>query len=468
MRYGKRGTEPANTRYHGAAVVAASWLAVFALFGIRASFAMLKDPISLDLGWTQSQVTLGYSLMMVCYAITAFFSGTLLDRHGPRPVYLIAAVLGGVGLFTASGVSTYALYLVSFGLFAGICTGMLWVTSTVSVRTWYVGERYAGMWGMAFMGAPLAQLVLAFLMARVLVEGDPTTWRTGMALLASIVLAALVGAFALARRSPEHYGLSPAGELRTGSPESASEQTPAASARAAGSPAAAAGAAPTGQSDLPAGQSDLPAGQGWTVKQAFSIYPIWGVMAAFLANMMGEFLIWTQVVSYWSVDLGWPLSRALGVYGVIGLVGIGSMPIMGRVADRVVRTCGNEALGRKRMLLAGAGLGAVACTLLLLSAHGTAFAVAACVLFACYWAIVPGGVVGYTGAIYGRVGLGRIWGLATLIVMGIGPFTGSFLGGYFKDLSGTYTLSLAFALTTFVVACALAITLPVRPPARGS
>ena len=43
-----------------------------------------------------------------------------------------------------------------------------------------------------------------------------------------------------------------------------------------------------------------------------------------------------------------------------------------------------------------------------------------CVLFAVYWAIEPGGVVGYAGAIYGRVSLGKLWGLATLIVMGIG------------------------------------------------
>jgi hypothetical protein len=56
-------------------------------------------------------------------------------------------------------------------------------------------------------------------------------------------------------------------------------------------------------------------------------------------------------------------------------------------------------------------------------------AYAACVIFALYWAVVPGGVVGYVGALYGRRTLGRIWGLATLIVMGIGPFLGTFMGG---------------------------------------
>ena len=128
----------------------------------------------------------------------------------------------------------------------------------------------------------------------------------------------------------------------------------------------------------------------------------------------------------------WPSDTAVGVYAIIGLVGIFSMPIMGIVADKVVKTVGNEVKGRKIMLVVGPGIGVAACILLLFSSHSMAFAYIACVIFAVYWAIVPGGVVGYTGAIYGRKTLGKIWGLATLIVMGIGPFTGSFTGGLLK------------------------------------
>lgn len=408
---------------YGIFVVAASWLAVFSLFGVRASFAMLKDPISLELGWSQSRVTLGYSLMMVFYAVTAFFSGSLLDRKGPKSVYAAAAVLGSVGLFAASRVSEYLLYLLFFGVLAGISTGMLWVTSTVSVRKWYIHNRYATMWGFAFMGAPISQFLMAFIMGRVLSEEEPATWRTGMMLLALIVAAALIGAFLLTKKSPEEYGFS-----------------------AFGSPS----------------DNGSTLKTSWTLKEAFSIYPIWGVMAVFLANMMGEFLIWTQVVSYWSADLGWTQTQAVRMYGTIGMVGVVSMPLMGKCADLLVGKSINEAHGRTRILSLGALLGVGATVLLLLSGLSSGFALAACILFAFYWAVVPGGVVGYTGAVYGRAALGRIWGMATLIVMGIGPFTGSFLGGFFKDLSGTYTVSLIFALSCFFAAFLLTFTLPKR------
>jgi OFA family oxalate/formate antiporter-like MFS transporter len=198
----------------------------------------------------------------------------------------------------------------------------------------------------------------------------------------------------------------------------------------------------------------------WEVKEAYSSYAIWGAILTFLTAMMGEFLIWTQVVSFWKEDIGMPLSNATGIYAVIGLIGIFSMPIMGVIADKVVSKVDNEAMGRKIMLIIGPFTGVLACLFLLQSGTSLINAYIACFIFAIYWAIVPGGIVGYTGAVYGRKTLGKIWGLATLIVMGIGPFTGSFIGGYLKDISGSYSYSIYFAMGSFVVSILFACSLP--------
>ena len=88
--------------------------------------------------------------------------------------------------------------------------------------------------------------------------------------------------------------------------------------------------------------------------------------------------------------------------------------------------------------------------------------------FAVYWAVEPGGVAGYAGAIYGRLSIGKIWGLATLIVMGIGPAVGSFIGGYLYDISGSYLNSIYYALGSFVVSIIVASLLPLslEPPVK--
>ena len=204
----------------------------------------------------------------------------------------------------------------------------------------------------------------------------------------------------------------------------------------------------------------------WGVGEAFSKYAIWAAILTFLTSMMAEFLIWTQVVSYWTQDVGFSLAKATQTYAVIGLIGIFSMPIMGKVADKVVAVMGNEVKGRKAMLMVGPGTGVLACLFLLGTKQSDVFAYVACFIFAVYWAIVPGGVVGYTGAIYGRKTLGKIWGLATMIVMGIGPFLGSFIGGWLKDVSGSYTYSIYYALGSFVLSIVLATTLPLKAEAK--
>ncbi len=467
-----------TSRTYGRRVVLASWLAVFCLFGYRATFAILKGPIALTLGWSGSQVTLGFSVMMVAYAVTAWLCGMVLDRWGTKPVYAIAAVLGGLGFCATSLVHAHLAYLCAFGVLGGVATGMLWVTSTVSVRTWYVGKSYATMWGFAFAGAPMAQFALAQLVkprlsaaqlaldeaVRGLLPGgaalegkelalavsaklrvpatlsDPAVlaamsaleaaWRGEMRVLGVVVFLALGLAVAVAKNAPQTYGMRPFGEL----------------------PLAAAGA----------GRPEYV----WGTREAFSKYAIWAAILTFLTSMMGEFLVWTQMVSYWTQDVGFTLAHATDTYAIVGLVGLFSMPLMGMVADRTVKAVGDEVKGRKLMLIAGPSIGAVACALLLSSRRSDAFAYAACFVFALYWAIVPGGVVGYAGAVYGGATLGRIWGLATLIVMGVGPFLGSFLGGWLRDLSGSYTWSMWYALASFGASIVLATTLPLRAEHR--
>lgn len=410
-----------KAKLYGPMVVFASWLAVFSLFGYRATFAMLKGPMAADLGWSQAEVTLGYSIMMTIYAITAFFAGMILDKWGTKPVYAIAAVFGALGFYLTSKIDTQLAYIFTFGVLAGIATGMLWVTSTVSVRKWYVGKTYGTMWGIAFAGAPMAQWLLAEVVKHSLNNGG--TWRTTMVTLSVIIFALLVLAVFMAKRNPENYDLKPHGEP-------------------------------------PASKNAVPE-EDWTVKEAYSKYPIWGAILMFLTSMMAEFLIWTQVVSYWTQDKGWASDSAINVYKTIGIIGIFSMPLLGIVADKIVGRLGHEAKGRKVMLIAGPIVGLIACLMLLACGSEVTFiAYIAAAIFAIYWAIVPGGVVGYTGAIYGRKTLGKIWGLATLIVMGIGPFLGSFVGGWLKDFTGTYTYSIYYAIGSFAVSVILAISLP--------
>ncbi len=162
------------------------------------------------------------------------------------------------------------------------------------------------------------------------------------------------------------------------------------------------------------------------------------------------------------------LDSATNLYVAIGIAGIFTMPLMGIVADKVVGHLGNEVKGRKAMLVFAPLVGVAACILLLnMKATSTVLGIVVCILFATYWAIEPGGVVGYSGAVYGRVSLGKIWGTATLIVMGIGPALGSFMGGYLADTSGNFTASIQFAMAAFAISAVVAFFLPLTVTSKA-
>lgn len=410
-----------NANHLGHMVVLASWLAIFCLFGFRSSFSILQVPMSKGLGWQSSQLTLGYSLMMSVYAITAYFSGMIIDKWGTKPAYAIGSVCAALGFIVTSYAQSYLSYLIPYAIFAGVGTGMLWVSSTVSVRKWYVGKSYASMWGIAFMGAPVAQVVLSLGIKQALKSTD---WRVAMRGLGVVVFIVLVIAAIVAKKNPQDYNLEPFGM------------------------------------DLNKSNSPKVEEKVWTLKEAFSVFPIWGAILAFLGSMIGEFLIWTQVVKFWTNDVKMSLSAATNLYVIIGIAGIITMPLMGRVADKMVAKYNHESKGRKTMLIIAPVIGLVACGLLLMSKISIVFGIIACILFAAYWAIEPGGVAGYAASIYGNKTLGKIWGTATLIVMGIGPAVGSFMGAYLYDKSGSYLNSIIFAACAFIFSALIAIKLP--------
>lgn len=415
----------------GHMVVLSSFLAVFVLFGYRSSFSMLLGAMNKGLGLSVSALSTGYSFMMVVYAITAYFSGMILDKWGTKPCYAIGSIFTALGFLVTSMATSYLTYLIPYALFAGIGTGMLWVTSTVSVRKWYVGKTYGTMWGIAFAGAPLAQVILSLGLKSVLTTMN---WRIAMRGLSAIVFVALIIAALVAKKSPENYGVHPVGE----NPGSKNNK--------------------------------VDSEYLWSVKEAFGKFAIWGTIICFCTCVLAEFLVWTQVVNYWVKDIHLSLSTATYLYVVIGIAGIFTMPILGIVADKIVVKVGNEVKGRKIMLIMAPSLGILALICLLLSSKSIIFAAIASLLFASYWAIEPGGCAGYAGAVFGRKSLGRIWGLATLIIMGIGPAVGSFVGGYLYDVFGNYTNSLLFALGAFVVSlvCAMSLPLAVVPSNKNA
>ena len=77
-------------------------------------FTVYFLPIQKELGITHAATSLAFSLARAEGAIEGPLAGYLIDRFGPKPVILTAALLCGVGYVLFSFVDSYASFLIVY------------------------------------------------------------------------------------------------------------------------------------------------------------------------------------------------------------------------------------------------------------------------------------------------------------------------------------------------------------------
>ena len=130
-------------------------------------------PIS-DLNWV-------FTLFIVFLGIAAAIWGGWLERAGPRKAGVIAAVCWSGGLlFGAVGIITHQLWVLwlGTGVLGGIGLGLGYISPVSTLIKWFpdrrgmaTGMAIMGFGGGAMIGAPLAQMLMAYF-------GNPGVWQT--------------------------------------------------------------------------------------------------------------------------------------------------------------------------------------------------------------------------------------------------------------------------------------------------
>ncbi|MGH7041777.1 MAG: OFA family MFS transporter, partial [Acetobacteraceae bacterium] len=116
-----------------------------------------------ELGWI-------FSLAIVFLGLSSAFTGTWLDRVGPRKAMLTAAAcFGGGFLIGALGVYLHALWLIylGYGVLGGCGLGIGYISPVKTLITWFpdrpgmaTGLAIMGFGGGAFIAAPLSVRLL--------------------------------------------------------------------------------------------------------------------------------------------------------------------------------------------------------------------------------------------------------------------------------------------------------------------
>lgn len=360
-----------------AAVIVAGCLIALVTFGVRASFGLFTEPLSVARGWDREVFALAIALQNLLWGIGQPLAGGLADRFGAARVLALGGAvyaLGTVLMAVSTSPGTIALtggVLIGLGLSGGSFTIVLAAFARLvppDRRTWAMGLATAcGSLGQ-FLFAPLGQSFI-----------DAYGWSTALVLLGATLVVVPLLAVSLT------------------------------------------GSAAIGVADEP----ELPVRAA--LRQAFGHGSYVLLVLGFFVCGFHVAFIATHLPAYLG-DVGIGASLAAWSLGFVGLFNVIGSYGAGVLGDR----------HSKRRLLSGIYLGrAIVITLFLLLPVSPVSVVAFAAAMGLLWLSTVPLTSGLVAVMFGTRHMGTLFGFVFLSHQ-VGAFVGVWLGGALYAQTGTY------------------------------
>ena len=398
--------------------------------GIRHSFGLWLQPITMAHGWTREDYSLALAVQNIVWGAAGPIVGWWADRTGAFRVLWLGALLYAAGLLGMATASQHATFVLASGVTIGLaqaCStyaviyGVIGRNIDVARRSWAMGiTAAAGSFGQ-FLMVPTSSLLI-----------HEFGWSTALMGLAATIL--LVGPLAFGLREPR--GPSPTASTPTPDKPAAQE-----AGRAAIT------ASPPSLAPVSAGQALREALRHRDYLLLTAGYFVCGFQLAFIGVHLPSYLKDHQLTP----QVATTALALIGLFNVLGSYAAGAL------GARI----------RKNWILSAIYFGrAVAMTLFVLTpATAWSVGVFAAVMGALWLSTVPP-----TNAIVAQMhGVRHLSMLGGVVFFShqIGSFLGVWLGGHLYDLTGSYDVVWWIAVTLGLMAAAL--NLPIqehRAPAR--
>jgi len=185
-------------------MVAATFVALFAVYGVAYSFGAFFKPMAAEFGARRGATSAVFSITVLVWCVLGPVTGHLSDRFGPRIVVATGAVGMGVGLALTSMIDRLWLGYLSYGLGVGVGVACAYVPMVAVVGGWFLRRRntalgiaVAGIGFGTVCGAPIAAALIAHL-----------GWRATYVVFAIASTAILLGCAWIVERPPVHVTVS--------------------------------------------------------------------------------------------------------------------------------------------------------------------------------------------------------------------------------------------------------------------
>src|SRR5271165_785034 len=179
-------------------IVACGALMTCVAIGSMFSLAVFLQPMSTETGWSRTGISSAMTLDFLVMGVAGFGWGALSDRIGPRVVVLLGALLLGLGLVLASGVTSLLQFQLTYGLLVGLAAGAFFAPMIATVTGWFTENRSLAV-SLVSAGMGVAPMTISPFARWLISTYD---WRTAMMTIGIVAWALLIPAAVLVRRPP--------------------------------------------------------------------------------------------------------------------------------------------------------------------------------------------------------------------------------------------------------------------------
>ena len=376
--------------------------------GSRFAFALMLKPMTDDLTWSRSTLSLAVTVFMLVSAVCLPLVGRLVDRFSLRWIIVTGTVLSAVGIGLMGRVTApWQIFLVYGLVYAIGNAGTSNSVVGVMISRWFIRRRGLAT-SAAVAGSALGQLVIITLLASSVVS---LGWRTSYQVLgvASLVVLAPLVLAAVRSHPPAVTQTALDGVLEA--------------------------------------ETSLTGGGG-SLRSIFVSRQLWVLVVIYAICGFQDFFVATHVVAF-ALDQEVGPVLAGNVLALMGLVGLAGVLLSGLLAD---------AFGAARPTLV-CFLLRIAIFALVLFVQDTPAIIAFALLYGFTFLITAPLTVVFAGNIFGTGNLGTVSGFISMVHQIAGGL-GALAGAIIFDQRGSYDA--AFLLMLALAIAAVVMTLLVR------
>jgi MFS transporter, OFA family, oxalate/formate antiporter len=398
--------------------VALAALGINLILGVLYAWSVIGKALVQQWQWSKTETALPFTVATAAFAITMIFAGRLQDKSGPRVIAMLGGLILGAGLIGSAFVRAPLGMVITFGLIGGIGIGLGYSATTPPAIKWFPPAKKGLITGLVVSGVGIAAVYISPLTQYLLrTTSIPTTFLI-LGGGAAVIVALL-------------------SQLLTNPPAGF---TPAAPATV------------SGEAHTKPATAGTPTLDWHEMLRTPQFYLLW---VTFILGASAGLMIIAHVAMIAAEQAKW-------AWGFVPVANLAVFNTLGRIVSGAV----SDRIGRTRTMMLAFGLQALNMfafpyyTTPALIVFGSAFTG---LCYGTIFTLMPAA----TADFYGVRNLGVNYGIL-FTAFGVAGTIGPVMGGWIRDVSGSWSYSFTISAVLLLLGVALAYTVRAPTAVRSS